>query len=470
MSRMPAPSRGPSLRTLVEQTPDSRDRAVDLLRAAAILTVVFWHWVAVVIVVRDGQLTGTNGLGLWPPAEWLSWLWQVMPLFFLVGGYAGMASWQSARAAGRPPLGWLADRLRRLLRPTTVFLAAVVAGIVVGRLVADPGLVATAAWLVAIPLWFLAVYVAVVAVTPLLVLAHERWGLWSIGALVLAVTVADALRLASGQAMAAAPNFLLVWLCLYALGMAWRAGTLLAWRRTPAAMLAGGGLLAVALVALGPYPVSMLGVPGEQFQNTAPPTLALLAYGVAQSGLVLMLRDPLGRLARRRLVWTATAAVNATILTVYLWHLVPVLVAAPALYLTGLLPTPEPLSAAWFGLRPVWALACAAVLVVLVFALGRFERPRRAGHVRPAAEATPARIAGAALGVGATCAGLALLTAAGTGNVTRPEFLAATVLLYAAGLGLTRAAVHDDLVLRSGIRTSSSSGVGSRRSAERPDE
>ncbi|WNV73560.1 acyltransferase [Geodermatophilus sp. DSM 44513] len=443
-------TRAPSIRTLVEQTPDSRDRVVDLLRAAAVLTVVVGHWTAVVVVVRDGGLTGTNGLGLWPPAQWLSWLLQVVPLFFLVGGYAGTASWQSARARGRPPLGWLADRLHRLLRPTTLFLAAVLTGTALGRLVADADLVATAAWLVAVPLWFLAVYVAVVATTPLLVAAHDRWGLRVPLVLALAVAASDALRLATGVPGAGAANALLVWACLYALGVAWRAGTLLRRRSTPAVLLAGGGLAAVGLVALGPYPLSMLGVPGQEFQNTAPPTLALLAHGVAQTGAALLLHGPLGRLARRPAVWTATAAVNGTVLTVYLWHLVPVLVAAPALYLTGVLPQPEPLTAGWFALRPVWVLTCAVVLLVVVLTVGGFERPSgRRPAARPAARATPVRTGAAALGVGATCAGLALLTAAGVDDVTRPAVLAGTALLYGGGLAVVhlacRARLHAKL-------------------------
>ncbi|UOX99979.1 acyltransferase family protein [Blastococcus sp. PRF04-17] len=425
----------PSIRTIAERTPDSRDRVVDLLRAIAILTVVIGHWLAVVVVVRDGELTGSNALGLWPPAEWLSWLVQVMPLFFLVGGYAGMASWQSARDRGRPPLGWLADRMRRLLRPTTVFLAALVAGTGLGRLVLDDELVATAAWVAAIPLWFLAVYVAVVAATPLLVAAADRWGLGAPLALGTAVLAVDVLRLATGVAWAGAVNFLLVWMCLYTLGVTWRAGPLLAHRWMPAALFGGGVLLAAGLVALGPYPLSMVGVPGAAFQNTAPPSLALLAYGVAQAGAVLLVRGSLARLTHRRSVWTATAAVNATVLTLYLWHMVPILVAAPALHLSGILAAPEPLTADWFALRPVWVLACAGVLLVLVLALGRVERPGR----RPpaaAAPATPLRVASAALGVAAICAGLALLTASGVDHVSRPITLATTAVLYGSGLAL----------------------------------
>lgn len=432
-----------SLRGKVALTPSGRDRVVDLLRAVAILVVVVGHWIVIVVFVQDGRLTGTNGLELFPPAAWLSWVFQVMPLFFLVGGYAGLASWQSARAHHRPPLGWLEDRLRRLLRPTTAFLLAVAAGTAVGMLVVDPGVVGTAAWLVAIPLWFLAVYVAVVAATPVLVAAQERWGLRVPVALALAVTVSDGLRIVSGHAISGALNFLLVWLCLYALGMAWRSGLLLAWTGMPAALLVGGGLLAVALIALGPYPMSMLGIPGQELQNTSPPTLALLAYGVAQAGLVLLLRTPLKRICQWPVVWTATVVVNANVLTIYLWHMVPVLVVAPALYLTGVLSGPEPLSAEWWALRPVWVGACATILLILVVVFGRAERPSGRERARgPAAHTTPIRVLGATAGVLAVCAGLALLTAAGPVKIASWGVLALSLVLYALGLALVRYAVR----------------------------
>lgn len=456
-----------SIRTLAERTPDGRDRVIDLLRAAAILTVVVGHWTAVVIVVQDGRLTGANALGMWPPAEWLSWLLQVMPLFFLVGGYAGMASWQAARSRGRPVLGWLDDRLRRLLRPTTAFLVTLLAGATVAGSVAGPAVVATAAWLVALPLWFLAVYVAVVAATPLLAAAHARWGLRVPAVLAVAVAVSDGLRLVSGTALAGGANFLLVWLCLYVLGIAWREGSLLRRANVPAVLLAAGGALAVGSVAIGPYPVSMLGVPGEAMQNTAPPTLALLAYGVAQAGLVLLLRGPLARLARRPRVWRATAAVNATVLTVYPWHLVPVLVAAPALHLTGVLPRPEPLSPGWFALRPVWVLACAVVLVVIVLTLGRIERPAGTTAVTaPAAPRTRLRTAVAAAGVVTTCGALTLLTTAGTDHITSPVALAGTALLYAGGVAMLRLATHartwseTDFPIRSTLRPTPGCSTG----------
>ena len=71
---------------LAAATPDSRNRVVDFLRAFAILVVAFGHWTAAAVVVRDGTFEGNQILN---HASWthpLTWVIQVMPVFFLVGG------------------------------------------------------------------------------------------------------------------------------------------------------------------------------------------------------------------------------------------------------------------------------------------------------------------------------------------------------------------------------------------------
>ena len=75
------------------------------------------------------------------------------------------------------------------------------------------------------------------------------------------------------------------------------------------------------LTTVGPYPVAMLNVPGERLDNAAPPSLALLAVAAAQLGLILLLRGPAERWLRRPGPWQAVIAVNAVVLTVFLWHL-----------------------------------------------------------------------------------------------------------------------------------------------------
>jgi hypothetical protein len=61
-------------------------------------------------------------------------------------------------------------------------------------------------------------------------------------------------------------------------------------------------------------------------------------------------------------------------MTLYLWHMLPVLVVAAAFYLTGLAPEPTLGSAAWWGLRVPWLLVLGAVLACVVSALRPLER------------------------------------------------------------------------------------------------
>jgi len=85
-----------ALDTLVEATPTSRDRVVDLLRAASIGVVVLWHWsFSITQWNTNGALTMPNFIGDVPGLWALTWVMQVMPVFFLVCGYANLAGWQA---------------------------------------------------------------------------------------------------------------------------------------------------------------------------------------------------------------------------------------------------------------------------------------------------------------------------------------------------------------------------------------
>ncbi|QGQ18503.1 hypothetical protein GC089_03590 [Cellulomonas sp. JZ18] len=113
--------------------------------------------------------------------------------------------------------------------------------------------------------------------------------------------------------------------------------------------------------------------PAGDLDNTAPPTLALLALTVAWTGGVLLLRAPGERAAARPRVWEAVVGANAVVLTVFLWHTVPVVLAGLALVGTGLFPEADVGSGHWFALRVPWVLVLAVLLVALVAAAGRFE-------------------------------------------------------------------------------------------------
>ncbi|MEU8314551.1 acyltransferase [Micromonospora sp. NPDC048887] len=450
------------LRQLAQRTPPGRERYIDLLRALAITMVVLGHWGVTVIGYDHGRPAGHSALGdlrwAWP----LTWVAQVMPVFFLVGGYANAASLAARRRRGGSAAGWLVDRSARLVRPTTVLLLVLAAGAGVATLRgADPAQVRAVVWFATIPLWFLVAYVAVVALTPPMYALHRRFGLAVPVALVVLVALGDLGRLL-GPAALADGNYLFGWLVVHQLGFAWydaaRADTRrtgdaagggtrgLFRRRLPlsrrsGAVLLGGGLVALLLLTvLGPYPVAMLHVPGERLDNAAPPSLALMATAAAQLGLILLLRGPAGRWLRRSGPWQAVLAVNAVVLTLFLWHLTAAVLLVGLLDALGVLPTPPVGSAAWWAWRVPWLLALTAVLAVLVAVFGPVEaRTRRPAATGPAgANGRRLRATLAVAGYAGVLAGL-LLNSLVPKAAQEPLGLPAPALVaYLAGAGLLR--------------------------------
>ena len=109
---------------LALQTPESRNRYVDFLRALSILAVISGHWLMAAPHVVEGNLAIANMLELEPWTRWLTWGFQVMPIFFLVGGYANGVSWNAATRDGHGYSDWLTSRLGRLIKPVLPLVAA----------------------------------------------------------------------------------------------------------------------------------------------------------------------------------------------------------------------------------------------------------------------------------------------------------------------------------------------------------
>jgi fucose 4-O-acetylase-like acetyltransferase len=363
---------------LVDATPASRDRVVDLMRAASICVVVAWHWTFSVTHWHDGRLVMPNAIADVPGLWAATWLLQVMPVFFFVGGYANLAGWQATERDGTGAARFVRSRLARLTRPLLPWLAcwlafdlAVQAG--GGRSVAEWGLV------VLVPLWFLGVYALVILAVPVtarLHAAHRGRVLVALGA---GILVADALRLGTdfGGPLPAVVGSGLVWLWCHQLGYFWRDGSLVAAGRARAAAVAAAGLAALVVLTLaGPYSHSMVATRGES-GNIRPTTACIAALAAFQMGLVLLAHPALERWLARRRPWRAVVAANGLAMPVFCWHMTA-LVAFLWLYERAGLPLAEDPSAVWWLSRPLWLAGPGLILAAVLAAPGRWLR--RAGQ------------------------------------------------------------------------------------------
>lgn len=409
-------------------TPASRNRYVDFLRAASITVVVIGHWLMAAPNLERGAFTLSDILLMAPWTQWLTWIFQVMPLFFVVGGYANATSWAAHHGAGEGYAAWVSRRLQRLVRPLVPLLVVWCLLAVTARwLGLSARIVGVGSRVAFIPMWFLAVYVLVVLAAPFTHRFWERHGMGSVWALVLAAAAVEALALGPGLGQVRWFNYAFVWLALHQLGHAWRHGGVGGASRS--LLLAAIGLAALALlVGVAGYPVSMVTVPGDPVSNTNPPTLALLALGIAHCGLVLAADGPARRWLEGPRVWTTTALVNGAILTLYLWHATVMVLLVTLLEWPGgvgldLIPdSPE-----WWLTRPLWVAALLALLVPVIAAFGRFE-------ARPPAAAPPPGAWRSVTGAAAVCVGLVWLASEGIGA---PNALGLNVLPVAVSLAGT---------------------------------
>ena len=194
------------------------------MRAVSIAVVVIWHWAGSVTHRRDGEIVMPNPIDQVPLLWLATWVGQVMPVFFLVGGFANLAAWSHAAGSSR---AFLHPRLTRLLRPTTVFLG-VWAGLEVVLLLVVPGYPGVLSYgrVVATPLWFLAAYLWVVLLVPLTAVAHRRAAVPTVVLLGIAVVGVDLARFGAGLELFGLVNTALVWVFVHQLGYLWRDGML----------------------------------------------------------------------------------------------------------------------------------------------------------------------------------------------------------------------------------------------------
>ncbi len=354
-----------------------RNRYADLLRVVAIGAVVYGHWLLTSVTYRHGQLSGLDALEYVSWGRWVTWPFQVMPLFFLVGGYVDARSWTARQARGETWTEFVRARAMRLLWPAAVYVLVAVLAVCVARAAGvGPAELAQAGWLVALQLWFLPVYLLLVALTPVLLPIYRRYGLAMPVAMAIAAAAVDAAVLGPHLHVIGYANYLFVWGSMYVWGFGWQDGSLVRSPWRPCAMSACGVAALAALLTWGPFPVDMIGA-GERVTNTSPPSIALLAFAAAQCGLVLAAAPAMSRLLRRPRLWRLVTKVNTTVMTVYLWHMMPVIVIAVAFYPSGILPQPAIGTGEWWLLRLAWWAVLTVVLVPLIELVMWAERPMK---------------------------------------------------------------------------------------------
>ncbi len=349
----------------------ARDRSIDLVRAVCIIGVVLLHSMMVGVTVDAAGPAFINASdGTWWIVP-LSWVLQVMPLFFVIGGFAGATALRRARGRGGDGVGFVSARVHRLLLPAAVTVGVAGSLLALLTLAGVPAdLVALAGFRFGQPLWFLGVFLVSQALLPALLRLHEAAPWRTIAALAGAAATVDLLRLTTGNDAIGFFNLAFVWITLQQVGFLLADG----WidrlgRRTRwiAVVVAVAGL--VLSFASGVHSPDLVA-------NINPPTTALLLVGVAHTALFSLFRAPLARFAARRVPAAITGFTTPRAMTVYLWHM-PVLLGLAGILAAGAMLTGMPLPAVdgpgWWVTRPVWLAVALAATAAVAVPLSRIE-------------------------------------------------------------------------------------------------
>jgi hypothetical protein len=393
---------------LSKNTSATRNRFVDFLRILSITFVIIGHWLLVTAVFRDSGFWGTDLLSVRPDTHWLTWILQIMPVFFIVGGYANSVSWKAHSKNGGKYKDWFILRLRRLVWPTfPLILIWVLFTIITQAFGVAPDLIKVGALIALQPVWFLVVYLVIVIFTPLVLKAWEKLGIWSFWILSLAAVIIDILRYGYGFDNLGWVNYLLIWLAVHQLGIAWQDG----WFKDQGRrgfMAITGFLVLAALVSFGSYPFSMVNIPGEKIGNLFPPNIAMLALAGFQGGTLLLLENMVNVWLSKEKPWAVIVLLSGVTMTMYLWHVtVNALVIGAAYLLGGVGLKMEIGGLTWWLAKLIWIPLLFIVLFAFVLIFGKFERLKNLN------DKTPVTLIGVIIRTGLAVVGLGMVALAG---------------------------------------------------------
>ena len=321
----------PVTRTVADETASGRDRAVDVARLAALVVVMFGHCALLLATIDTNGLHIGNLLGALPTIQPLTWVAQVMPLFFFAGGAAGAYGWRR----GTPWGTWLVTRAQRLCRPVFWYLAAWAVGLLVVRVTLGAESAEGIGRECVALLWFLGVYLVALAFVPALIrLRTGRAAALVVAALLGLAAAVDGVRFAVGTPGSGVANFLIVWLIPVVIGVAY--ARKLIGPREALAVAASAFVAQVLLAMSGTYEVALVVTGVERMSNVSPPTLLLALHCTWMSCLFVAAAGAIQRWAARPGVWRVVAVGNGGAMTLYLWHIPAIAVSMFALHAVGL--------------------------------------------------------------------------------------------------------------------------------------
>jgi hypothetical protein len=367
-----------------------RNPYADFLRSFSLLVVILWHWCFTILVWGDQGPYATSPLGFTSGLWIVTWLLQVLPLFFYIGAYVHLKSWERAAARGERIWHFALRQAKSLAIPSAALLVTwVVLGIIVG-VVFDLNWMGQAVLMVLSPLWFVGTYLLFVCLMPITLWLHRRYDVLVLVVLAGLAVIVDILRFRYQVPGIEWVNMVFVWGFAFQLGYFYGriSGVDTAPRfsdgridwayqsarsRQLAKVMALSGLFGlIGLVFSGLFPGSMVGVPGED-SNMAPPTVCIVALTIFQVGVAELIRPAvLHALGRGGLFARATTVFTRFALPLFLFHTTGMALSRGVEWsIFGTQAESAAPTVTWWLLRPVAIIGPLLATLPVIYLFGR---------------------------------------------------------------------------------------------------
>jgi len=354
-----------SLRSVFNETYNtsiSRERFIDFLKTFGLLLLVFNSFSFLNINYSGGEYLIINNSFSSSNSSIVTWFTVGLPIFIFSMGFTNLIAWYSNVGRDGSQWNYLVDRINSLLGPVLVLIFAVSislnillrSNLIPNYLTTTEDGVISLVEFTLWPLWLVSIYMVMVMFAPLTIYLHKKYPYPTLVLLVLVTIFIDILEVPINYSYIQVFNYLFFWLAIHQLGYFYADGKIQMFKKSIYF------LFSVVLYGFLYYQVffnekviNFANYRLNSVSNEDPPSAYYLIASFAFLFLLISLQKYFVKLLNNRKVWLIFSHIHSNIYTIYLWHLISLIIVL------------------LFNLDTLYSLL---ILLLITFVFGNYER------------------------------------------------------------------------------------------------
>ena len=354
-----------SLRSVFNETNNtsiSRERFIDFLKTFGLLLLVFNSFSFLNINYSGGEYLIINNSFSSSNSTIVTWFTVGLPIFIFSMGFTNLIAWYSNVGRDGSQWNYLVDRINSLLGPVLVLIFAVSislnillrSNLIPNYLTTTEDGVISLVEFTLWPLWLVSIYMVMVMFAPLTIYLHKKYPYPTLVLLVLLTIFIDIVEVPLNYSYIQVFNYLFFWLTIHQVGYFYADGKIQMFKKSIyfLSSLVLYGFLYYQVI-FNEKVINFANYRLNSISNEDPPSAYYLIVSFAFLFLLISLQKNFVKLLNNRKVWLIFSHIHSNIYTIYLWHLISLVIVL------------------LFNLDTLYSLL---ILLLITFAFGNYER------------------------------------------------------------------------------------------------